>query len=45
MLAYKDVSKKEALESTDEGLTKNLVFVGIVGIKDPLRPEINDAIK
>ena len=42
-LAYKDVP--DAVDSVSKDSVNNLVFVGLVGMKDPLRPEIKNAIK
>lgn len=45
-LAYVDISEDEyAKHNWEEPLEKNLVFVGIVGIMDPLRPEVPKAIE
>jgi P-type Ca2+ transporter type 2C len=41
-LAYADV--KANTEKVSEEIVKDLVFVGIVGIRDPPRPEVKEAI-
>jgi len=41
-LAYKNVSA--STEKLDEELIKDIVFVGVVGMKDPPRPEVKEAI-
>jgi len=41
-LAYKTVSSET--EKLAEDLIKNLIFVGVVGMKDPPRPEVKEAI-
>jgi len=42
-LSYKKVSRET--DTLSEKLVNNLVFVGVVGIMDPPRPEVKDAIK
>ena len=41
-LAYKTVSSKT--EKLTEDLIENLTFVGVIGMKDPPRPEVKEAI-
>ena len=42
LLAYKDIDKKEENELIEEKLIKNLVFLGLLGLKDPFREEIKN---
>lgn len=46
-LAYKPVSlnEKELKNITPEGFEKDLIFLGMFGMIDPVRPEIKDAVK
>ncbi|CAH0521012.1 unnamed protein product [Peronospora belbahrii] len=46
-LAYRDldVPAEDTANWTDDDLEKNLTCVAIVGIEDPVRPEVPDAIK
>lgn len=41
-IAYKDISK---LTKDDSKLEDSLIFCGIVGIEDPIRPEVKIAVK
>jgi len=41
--AYKEVNESEKLESA--AIEKDMVFVGLIGLEDPPRPEVKDAIK
>ena len=41
-MAYKDIDK---VPDTDEGLEDNLTFVGLMGMIDPPRPEVKEAVK
>ena len=43
-LAYKDLAKEEASWETDAP-DEGLICVGIVGIKDPVRPEVPPAVR
>ncbi|XP_063933909.1 plasma membrane calcium-transporting ATPase 3-like isoform X3 [Zophobas morio] len=45
--AYKDLSKEtfEARGANTDFVESSLIFMGIVGIKDPVRPEVVNAIK
>ncbi len=42
-LAYKKVSSE--IDKLDEKMVEEIVFVGVVGMKDPPRPEVKEAIK
>ncbi|KAF2071510.1 hypothetical protein CYY_007171 [Polysphondylium violaceum] len=42
-LAYRDMDRSES--DFVEPPENNLIFIGIVGIKDPLRPEVPDAVE
>jgi P-type Ca2+ transporter type 2B len=44
LMAYRDVETNPC-EWSDEKLAEDLTLIGITGIKDPLRPEIIDAVK
>lgn len=44
-LAFTAITHKELQEMTDEELETDLTLVSIVGIKDPLRPGVKEAIK
>eukprot|EP01111_Echinosteliopsis_oligospora_P005677 TRINITY_DN191_c0_g1_i4.p1 TRINITY_DN191_c0_g1~~TRINITY_DN191_c0_g1_i4.p1 ORF type:complete len:737 (-),score=213.28 TRINITY_DN191_c0_g1_i4:677-2887(-) len=43
-LAYKDI-ESEANWEEEDSVVSDLVFIGIAGIKDPLRKEVPDAVK
>ncbi len=43
-IAYKEVSRGEVGEFIDEEFEKGFIFLGLVGMIDPPRPEVKDAI-
>lgn len=48
LVGYRDLKGSEAEESfykVAENIEKNIVVIGIVGIQDPLRPEVIQAVK
>lgn len=42
--SYREYTEKPA-ENTTEALEKDLIFIGLTGMIDPIRPEVVDAIK
>lgn len=44
LIVYKDVESSKELGSDDEIESKGYTILGLAGIKDPLRPEIKDAV-
>ena len=44
-LAYREISKTELDNSKDDDLETNMILISIAGIKDPLRPEVKEAIR
>ncbi|EFA79806.1 hypothetical protein PPL_06625 [Heterostelium album PN500] len=43
-MAYRDYPIDCGLDFKKEAPESNLIFIGVVGIKDPLRPEVPDAV-
>ncbi|MBO8158529.1 calcium-translocating P-type ATPase, SERCA-type [Thermosyntropha sp.] len=43
--AYKKITKEEALELSDEELENNLILVGMCGMIDPPRPNVNKSVR
>ncbi|EFA75309.1 P-type ATPase [Heterostelium album PN500] len=44
-LAYRDFPADSSIDFKKEAPETNLIYIGIVGIKDPLRPEVPDAVR
>lgn len=42
---YKTVDIKEAEASEEADLEKEVIFIGFVGIKDPLRPDVKESVE
>lgn len=43
--AFKEMDEKEVLHAGPETIERNMVFAGLMGIEDPPRPEVPDALK
>ena len=44
LIAFKQVKEDEDVKNVDE-IEQNMVFIGVVGIQDPLRPEAIEAVR
>lgn len=44
LVCYKEISKEEAYTDHPESLEKNLIVIGVAGIKDPLKESVPEAV-